>query len=69
MRTTLNRKAIEEGRRCPVVKALPKADDLRWEAYLQVHRLAEDLGILGSDDGLHTLLNDRLAEYEELFED
>ena len=69
MRTTLNRKLIDQGRLAPVVKALPRSQELEWEGYLQLHDFAERLGVLGRDDGLHYLLNDRLRDYEAHFEE
>ena len=68
MRRTLNRGLIEEGRISPVVKALPRTQELEWEAYLQVHDFAERLGLTGRDEMLHDLLDDRLRDYEAHFE-
>ncbi len=64
MRTTLNRELIEANREAP--RGEIKAQrDLHWEAYLQLHCRAQDMGILGRDSELHDLLDERLAAFEE----
>ena len=64
MRRTLNRKLIEAQREAPRTR-FPLDIELGWEAYLHLHCRAEDMGILGADDELHTLLDKRLAFFEE----
>lgn len=64
MRKTLNRKLIEEGREAPCGE-IERQRDLHWEAYLQLHCRAQDMGILERDSELHDVLDARLAHFEE----
>jgi hypothetical protein len=47
---------------------IEKQDDLEWEAYLQLHNLAEELGLLEHDKELIAYLNKKLAHFEEKYE-
>jgi len=70
MRTRLNTKMIEANRYTPIGSEwgdgdIPRPIRLEWEAWLQVHNFAADIGVLGRDEGLHNLLDERLAFFEE----
>lgn len=64
MRKTLNGKVIEAGRECPRGVLLLDVDR-RWEAYLQLHCRAQDMGVLGQDSELHALIDKRLGFFEQ----
>ena len=45
-----------------------KVDDLEWEAYLQAHNFAEEIGLLAHDEGLHSYLDAKLAVLEKKYD-
>jgi len=44
---------------------IPEEVHLEWEAWLQVHNFAADIGVLGRDEELHEILDSRLAWFEQ----
>ncbi len=62
----MNAKEIEKNRQIRQGN-IAKKDDLQWEGYLQIHELAETLGLLDHDSKLHDYLNTKLAFFEEKY--
>lgn len=59
----MNAKLIEQ-RRQALKGGISEEDDLIWEAYLQLHAMAEDMEVLAQDADLHALLDSRLGAME-----
>lgn len=63
-----NVQLIEQGRIAPQGRII-KEDDLLWEGYLQLHVLAEKMGLLSEDSTFHALLDSRLETFEMKYQE